>query len=118
MKMIAPNIAIPIVKPIAFATSKTRERKSVSGTIGSSARRSCQTNAASSTTPAIPRPMIVDEPHGYWLPPQVVSRMSAPTPPVSSPAPRKSILWRVVGVCRCSLKTTIAIASAPIGMLT
>ena len=47
MKMIAPNIAIPIVKPIAFATLKMRERKSWSGRIGSAARRSCQTKAAS-----------------------------------------------------------------------
>ena len=31
MKMIAPNIAIPIVKPIALATLNTRERKSSSG---------------------------------------------------------------------------------------
>ena len=45
MKMIAPNIAIPIVKPIALATLKTRERKSLSGMIGSVARRSCQTKS-------------------------------------------------------------------------
>ena len=49
MKMIAPNIAMPIVAPIALATLKTLERKSVSGMIGSAARRSCQTKATSSS---------------------------------------------------------------------
>ena len=88
MKTIAPNIAMPIVKPIAFATSNTLERKSCSGRIGSAARRSCQTNAASSATPAIASPTIVAEPQAYWLPPQVVSRISEATPPLSSAAPR------------------------------
>ena len=88
MKMIAPNIAIPIVKPIAFATLKMRERKSWSGRIGSAARRSCQTKAASRTTPTMPSPMISFEPQAYSVPPQVASRISAPTPPLSSAAPR------------------------------
>ena len=39
MKMIAPNIAMPMVAPMALETLKTLERKSVSGTIGSGARR-------------------------------------------------------------------------------
>ncbi len=39
MKMIAPNIAMPMVAPIALETLKTLERNSVSGTIGSGARR-------------------------------------------------------------------------------
>ncbi len=88
MKMITPNSAIPIVKPIALATLNTRERNSVSGMIGSAARRSCQTKRTSSTTPRTPRPMIVPEPHAYWFPPQVVSRISAATPPPRSAAPR------------------------------
>ena len=45
MKMMAPNIAMPIVNPIAFATLKMRERMSWSGRIGSAARRSHQLNA-------------------------------------------------------------------------
>ena len=87
MKMIAPNIAMPMVAPMALETLKTLERNSVSGTIGSGARVSCQTNAASSTTPATPSPMISGEPQAYSVPPQVVSRISAPTPPVSRVAP-------------------------------
>ena len=86
--MIAPNIAIPIVKPIPLASRNVPERKSVRGMIGSAARLSCQTNAASNATPASPSPTISGEPQGYWLPPQVVSRIRAPTPPASSPAPR------------------------------
>ena len=88
MKMIAPNIAMPIVAPIALETLKTLERNSVSGTIGSCARRSCHRNAASRTTPATPSPTIVAEPQAYSVPPQVVSRISAPTPPLRSVAPR------------------------------
>ena len=88
MKMIAPNIAMPMVAPMALETLKTLERKSVSGMIGSGARRSCQTKATSSTTPAMPSAKIVGEPQAYSVPPQVVSRISAPTPPLSSVAPR------------------------------
>ena len=88
MKMIAPNIARPMTKPIALATRKTRERNRLSGMIGSAARRSCQTNATSSATPAAARPTMTAEPQAYWLPPQVVSRMSALTPAGQQPAPR------------------------------
>jgi hypothetical protein len=88
MKMIAPNIAIPIVKPIALETLKMLERKRVSGITGSAARACLHTKRTSSATPATPSPAIVAEPHAYWLPPQVVSKISAPTPPVSRPAPR------------------------------
>ena len=89
MKTIAPNIAIPIVKPIALATLNTRERNSVSGMIGSAARPSCQTNAARSSDARRRRGRRSSgEPHAYWLPPQVVSRISAATPPPRSAAPR------------------------------
>ena len=43
MKMIAPNIAMPIVAPIALATLKTPERNRPGGTIGSAARVTTQT---------------------------------------------------------------------------
>ena len=56
MKTIAPNIAIPIVKPIALATLNTRDLKSVSGMIGSAARVSRQTKSASSAIPATAMP--------------------------------------------------------------
>ena len=85
----APNIAIPIVKPIALATLKMRESKRLSGIMGSLARRSRQTNMARKNDAyececGLPSP----EPHRYWFPPQVVTMISALTPPASNPAPR------------------------------
>ena len=59
MKTIAPNIAMPIEKPIAFATLNTRERNSDSGMIGSAARVSHQRKTPTSTTPSRASPMIV-----------------------------------------------------------
>ncbi len=87
MKMIAPNIARPMTKPSPLATRNTDDRNRPSGMIGSSARRSCQTNAASSAAAASARPTTSGEPHAYSLPPHVVTRTSALTPAVSSVAP-------------------------------
>ena len=86
--------------------------------IGSAARRSCHTKAASSATPAAARPRIGAEPQAYSFPPQVVTRMIALTPAVSSEAPSQSIAWRCDGVRRCRRKATTSTASAPIGMFT
>ncbi len=86
--MIAPNIAIPIMKPIPLESRKVPDSKSVSGMTGSDARRSCQMNATSIATPPSPSAMISGEPQAYWLPPHVVIRISAPTPPARRPAPR------------------------------
>ena len=70
MKTIAPNIAIPIVKPIALDTLNTRDSKRLSGMTGSVARRSCQTNAASSAMPTTVRPRIIPEPQSYSFRPR------------------------------------------------
>src|SRR5205814_6044045 len=106
----------PIVKPIALATLKTRERKSESGRIGSAARVSHQTKRISRATPTIPSPTIAAEPQAYSLPPHVVSRISALTPALRRSAPSTSIRCLTVGVCRCSRVATIRTASAPTGM--
>src|SRR5207244_3414791 len=82
------------------------------------ARRSHQTKIASRTTPAIPSSRILFEPHAYSLPPQVVSRISAPTPPLRRAVPPTSIRWLTAGVRRCRRVLTISTASAPTGMLT
>ena len=74
MKMIAPNIARPITKPIEEATLKTRERKSLSGMTGSAARVSTRRKIASSTLPTIASATITGESHWYSLPPQVVTQ--------------------------------------------
>ncbi len=118
MKMIAPNIARPIRKPSDTATLKTGIRNRLRGMIGSGARRSWNTNAPISRTPTIASAMIVPEPQRYSLPPQVVTRIRQETPAVSSAAPRKSILWRWCGTCRCSLKTMMITAKMPIGTFT
>ena len=86
--MIAPNIAIPIMKLIPVTSRNVPESKSVSGMIGSAARRSCQMNATSIPAPPTASPMISGESQAYWLPPHVVMRISAPTPPARRPAPR------------------------------
>ena len=88
MKMIAPNIARPMKKPSAVATLKTAERNRRSGMIGSAARRSCQTNATSSTTRRDGEPEDLRRAPRVLVPPQVVTRISALTPAVSSAAPR------------------------------
>ena len=67
--MMAPNIDMPIVKPMALATLKTLERKRPSGRIGSAARVSHQTKRPIRTTPATPSVMIGAEPHAYSLRP-------------------------------------------------
>ena len=48
--------------------------------IGSAARVSTTQNATMKAAPATPRAMIVDDPHAYWVPPHVVSRIMAVTP--------------------------------------
>ena len=93
MNTIAPNIAIPIVKPIAFETVKTLERNSPSGRIGSAARVSHHTKIASTRTPTRPRPRIVEDPQAYSLPPQVVTMISAVTPTLRSAAPTRPGRW-------------------------
>ena len=118
MKTIAPNIAIPIVKPIAFATLNTLERKSFSGMIGSGARRSRQTNTASSATPATASPTIVVEPQAYWLPPQVVSRISEATPPVEQRGAEEVDPVAHRRRVQVQPRATITTASAPTGMFT
>ncbi len=54
----APNMAKPMMNPMALATEKIRLRNSRSGRIGSAARPSHHTNSADSTTPATSRPEI------------------------------------------------------------
>ena len=118
MKTIAPNMAIPIRKPIALATLNTSERKSSGGISGSGARRSWKTKPASRATPRTARPTIGFELQSYWFPPQVVTRMSEATPPVRSAAPSTSIWCRRWRAGRWRRSATITIATAPTGRLT
>ena len=52
MKIIDPNIATPIRNPKTLATEKIELPNSRIGMIGSAARRSMNTNATASSTPA------------------------------------------------------------------
>ena len=119
MKTIAPNIAIPIVKPIAFATLKTRERKSESGRIGSAARR---------------LPPDEHDEQGDAGDAEPDDRRRAPGVLVAAPGREQDQRADAAaeqrrrrarrsgagscGVCRCSRVTTIRTASAPIGRFT
>jgi hypothetical protein len=60
MYVIAPKRARPTTKPIELLAVKTRLRKSASGMIGSTARRSASTNSGRSTA-AIPISAAISE---------------------------------------------------------
>ncbi len=74
-KVSAPNSTRPSRKLIAMATEKLRLRNTFSGRIGSAACASMYRNAAVPAIASAASPMICTEPHGYWVPPQVVIRM-------------------------------------------
>jgi len=58
------------------------------GSMGCSARVSTQQNRPSAIVPPTNRPMMVAEPHAYWLPPQLVARISELAPTATSAMPR------------------------------
>ena len=62
-------------------------RHSVSGKIGSGARRSRNTNSTSSVSPPMPSATIVGEPQSNCEPPHSASSSKEVTPPTSSAAP-------------------------------
>ncbi len=119
MKMIAPNIAMPMVAPIALETLKTLERKSVSGRIGSTARRLLPDEGRKQ------RDTGDAEPDDRRRAPRVLraapAREQDQRRDAAGQERRAEVVDPVAGrryVCRWSRKTTIRIASAPIGMLT
>ena len=83
-----PKSAKPTISPTRLVVTKTLLRKSESGSTGSAARRSANTNAQRLTTPITPSPTISGEPHAYSEPPRVVSSTIALRPAASSPVPR------------------------------
>ena len=86
-KVIEPIIAKPTMKLRIEARVNTRPRNNRIGRIGSSARSSTKTKMASEISEAPNSPMMVAEPHAYWVPPQEVARISplAPRPTNSTP---------------------------------
>ena len=87
-KVSAPNIASPTRNETPLVTLNGPERNRLRGITGSCARRSWRTKSTSINAPATPKPMITPEFQAYWVPPQVVSRISAVAPPASNAAPR------------------------------
>ena len=72
MKIIDPNIAMPIRKPNRLEIAKIELPNSRIGRIGSVARSSTSTNATASRTPATSRPMPRAEPQPWSGPAQAV----------------------------------------------
>ena len=60
-----------------MVTEKFLILNTCSGSIGSAARRSVTRNQASPATASAISAMTCHEPHWYWVPPQVASRMTA-----------------------------------------
>ena len=86
--VIAPNIARPVRKVSAIVTEKFLFLNTCSGRIGSAALVWRNRNPAVAATVSRPSPMIWDEAHGYSVPPQVASRMSAVAATASREPPR------------------------------
>ena len=86
--------------------------------IGSVARDSASTNSGSSSAASTASTTIGVESHAYVVPPRLIRRISADSPPVRSDAPSQSILCRTRSTG--ALKTTpiTTSATAPIGRLT
>jgi hypothetical protein len=76
------------MKPTALVTANVRFRNSDNGMIGSWTRASTNTKPAIAITLITISVMICDEFHAHVLPPRLVKRTTAESPPASSPAPR------------------------------
>ena len=83
-----PNMATPARKAKALPTLKIRLRNSRRGMIGSTARRSIQTNAAASATAPPSRTMATPSVQPYWLPRQSRYSSRQVTAPTMVAAPR------------------------------
>ena len=85
--MIAPNMPTPTAKDAAAAALKVRSRNSETGTIGLSARRSCQASRASTARPTANSAITSPVPPGACSPARTVPSSTHETPAASSPAP-------------------------------
>ena len=85
--MIAPNSAKPTMKPTALVAVNVRLRKSESGRIGSSARRSTSKKIGSRTMLRTISPTICGEPQAQVVPPRLVKSTIAVRAAASSAAP-------------------------------
>ena len=86
--MIAPKSANPTTKPTRLVTVNTRFSNSVSGRIGSAARRSTNAKATSDATPITTRAMLWADSQAQVVPPRLVKSTIAESPAARSAAPR------------------------------
>ena len=92
-----PSSANPTMKLSTALMLNTFRLKRRSGRIGSAARYSATTKQPRKTTPPTTRPMIVGEPQPYWVPPQLVARISPADPSEMNAIPRVSKTGRPGG---------------------
>src|SRR3990172_5025970 len=113
----APNIAMPVIKPMELQTLKMRSPKRRIGSSGSLTRSSCGTKLAHRRAPAVSNPTIVGEPQAYSLPPQVSARSVLLAAPTMSAAPRKSMRSSTRWCVSFSTRVVTTSARAPSGRL-
>lgn len=116
-----PNIANPAMKPSEVAREKFAMPNSRSGMIGSAERRSMSRKATRPTAATANRDRICHEPHGYWLPPQVMASTRELIQTLSTPAPHQSIVtlpWCGGSWDRCRVDQTTNNETMPSGRLT
>ena len=95
----------------ALPAEKARERKKPIGSIGSLARSSQATKAATSTAPSRSEPTTSGLPHPAWLP-RTSPHTRPSAPPVTSARPRMSRLVSVPKLSRIRVSTSGTASSA------
>ena len=78
----------PTPNPISAVDSSSRRENTQSGSTGSAARRSANTNAMRRRAPIANAPMLCGEFQAHACPPSSTARISAVSDSVSSTAPR------------------------------
>ena len=89
---IAPNIAMPARNPVTMAASTMRLAKRESGSIGSRARRSTETNTPRLTAAMTSSPTTSSRPQAPTRPASTRASSNAETPTANSAMPATSIV--------------------------
>jgi hypothetical protein len=112
-------MAKPDTKAMPPARLKLRFRYTRSGMMGSADRRSTMMNAIRAATVSTASPMIWGENQSYWVPPQVVIRISEVIQTASRPVPAQSMrAWPEPRGSWRSVTEQTAKAMMPSGRLT
>ena len=81
----------PTPSEINEVVTMSRRENNHSGSIGSAARRSMNTNATSSAPPSPNAPRLCHDSHSQACPPSSTARITSVRPTVSTEAPAKSM---------------------------